>query len=349
MKTGLHMGDTFSDTFKTDSSMGASLLGQTIHPGLLGTATLVEHMEWAARQHILPFLETGEEGVGHKVSITHSRPCALGSDIKVVSEVTDITDKTIASYVRVYQASAPNYDRSGDLTGFEPLDVPLEIGAGNVTQALVQAERFYAKGLGLKYNNSKETASTTSSNQPTDDYQSSLNTILEDEANLQSSVNTMPKVSDKPFKVEEWVTLSSVDNATHFALSLVQYESPYPCSEYDEWIITSARLQQKDQPDYEVQGAYLLRMEVEQVVNHLTTQPLTSHSFQFLENVFQLRIEADGKDTTTLHITLDDTNIPRRKTYQGKIELSFKISSSAVLTAFAEKLKRQLDAFPAHL
>ncbi len=355
MKSGLHIGDTFSDTFKTDSTMGASLLGQTIHPGLLGTAALIEHMEWAARQHILPYLEAGEEGVGHKVSITHSRPCALGSDIKVVSEVTDITEKTVASYVRVYQASAPQYSDTDELLGFKALEVPVEIGAGNVTQALIQADRFYAKGLGLDFDVDFDSGLEKTKSQqhsplhpPTETYQDALNAILEDEVNLKSAVNTVPDISNKPFDVQEWITLTNTEKTSHFALSLIQFESPYPCSEYDEWIITSARLQQKDKPDYEVQGAYLLRMEVEQIVTHLSTIPITAHTFPFLENVLTLTIEPNADDTLTLHIGLDDTNIPRRQSYQGKIQHSLSVSATA-LTHFAQQLTRQVEAFPAHL
>ena len=63
MRDGLKVGEQVELTITVDERMRASLLGQPVHP-LYGTAAMIEHMEWAARQHILPYLAPGEEGVG---------------------------------------------------------------------------------------------------------------------------------------------------------------------------------------------------------------------------------------------------------------------------------------------
>lgn len=65
--------------------MTARLGGQPIHP-VLGTASLVEAMEWAGRQLLLPYLEPEEEAVGYAIELVHRHPTAEGERFRVWAE-----------------------------------------------------------------------------------------------------------------------------------------------------------------------------------------------------------------------------------------------------------------------
>lgn len=124
MNPGLQIGDISEISVVVDATAQASLLGLPIHP-LYGTAGMIAHMEWAARQHILPYLEDGEEGVGYQVQVTHLAPAPLGADVLIRSVVTDIQPRRIASQVEAWLGST-------------------KIGEGTMVQALVLREKLYA-------------------------------------------------------------------------------------------------------------------------------------------------------------------------------------------------------------
>jgi fluoroacetyl-CoA thioesterase len=123
MRSGLEIGQTAEIHIVVDESMQASLMGKPIHP-LYGTAAMIEHMEWAARQHILPYLEAGEEGVGHEVNIQHLAPAPMGANIQVRSTLTELQPRRVVSTVEAW------WDQT-------------LIGQGTLVQALVQVEKFY--------------------------------------------------------------------------------------------------------------------------------------------------------------------------------------------------------------
>jgi|GEM_PF-320902 len=124
MRNGLAIGDISEISITVDESMRASLLGKPIHP-LYGTAAMIEHMEWAARQHILPYLESGEDGVGYHIDVKHLAPAPIGAEIKIHSTVSDIQPRRISSTVEAWWHKTL-------------------IGSGTVVQALVRLENFYA-------------------------------------------------------------------------------------------------------------------------------------------------------------------------------------------------------------
>jgi fluoroacetyl-CoA thioesterase len=124
MRAGLAVGQQIEISITVDERMRASLLGQPVHP-LYGTAAMIEHMEWAARQHILPYLEPGEEGVGYHVDVKHIAPAPIGATITIRSTVSQVQPRRVTSQVEAWWGHT-------------------QIGQGTLVQALVIAETLYA-------------------------------------------------------------------------------------------------------------------------------------------------------------------------------------------------------------
>jgi fluoroacetyl-CoA thioesterase len=123
MKPGLAVGHTYEYSIQVEKDMQAQLAGRVIHP-LYSTAAMIAHMEWASRQHILPYLEPGEEGVGFHVDVKHLAPAPIGALVKIRSTVSDISERRVTSQVEAWH----------DAT---------QIGVGTFTQALVPMEKLY--------------------------------------------------------------------------------------------------------------------------------------------------------------------------------------------------------------
>ncbi|MBY0450562.1 MAG: thioesterase [Cyanobacteria bacterium] len=94
MKPGLKIGAIQRWKTIVDETMMARFHDGLVHP-LYGTSTAVQHMEWVSRQHILPYLEPGEEGMGSEVWIQHKASAAIGTTIEITAEVSEITPKFI--------------------------------------------------------------------------------------------------------------------------------------------------------------------------------------------------------------------------------------------------------------
>jgi predicted thioesterase len=123
MKPGLNVGHTYEFSVQVEPDMQAQFGGRIIHP-LYSTAAMIAHMEWASRQHILPYLEEGEEGVGHRVDVKHLAPTPIGATVTIRSTVEEVTAKRVVSHVEAWQ----------DQT---------QIGTGQFEQALVSLETLY--------------------------------------------------------------------------------------------------------------------------------------------------------------------------------------------------------------
>lgn len=94
MRPGLEIGAMQRWETVVDETMLARFHDGLVHP-LYGTSTAVQHMEWVSRQHILPYLEPGEEGMGSEVWIQHKASAGIGTSIEITAEVTEITSKCI--------------------------------------------------------------------------------------------------------------------------------------------------------------------------------------------------------------------------------------------------------------
>ena len=125
MKPGLRIGDVREIVAVVGTQSQATLLGGPVHP-LYGTAGMIAHMEWAARQHLLPYLEEDEEGVGYHINVRHLAPAPLGATICAQSVVTGLRPHRVISRVVVGWGE-------------------VRVGEGTITQALVSREKLYTR------------------------------------------------------------------------------------------------------------------------------------------------------------------------------------------------------------
>jgi fluoroacetyl-CoA thioesterase len=89
VKSGIRIGQQFEFEVTVTEEMQAQFNGATVHP-LYSSAAMVTHMEWASRQHILPFLEAGEEGVGYHINLDHLGAAPIGATVRIVSRMTGL-------------------------------------------------------------------------------------------------------------------------------------------------------------------------------------------------------------------------------------------------------------------
>ena len=72
------VGDEASFEVAVTEEMLVDIGGRRIHP-LYSTASMVRHMEEAARMLIEPHFREGEDATGHGVSVVHERPARVAS------------------------------------------------------------------------------------------------------------------------------------------------------------------------------------------------------------------------------------------------------------------------------
>lgn len=125
MKPGMEIGQTATITAKVTQDMYAQFEGNVVHPAY-STVSMVYHMEWAARQIILPYLEDHEEGIGGAVSVKHQAPTSAGDTVKVTATLTELKGSAVITAVEVRNAK--------------------EIaGVGEVTQFVLPKEKIAGK------------------------------------------------------------------------------------------------------------------------------------------------------------------------------------------------------------
>lgn len=100
MKPGMKVGLKKSISAKVTPEMYAQFEGKVVHPAY-STVSMVYHMEWAARQIILPYLEEHEEGIGGAVSVKHLAPTAAGETIEATAELTELKGNAVVTEVEV--------------------------------------------------------------------------------------------------------------------------------------------------------------------------------------------------------------------------------------------------------
>lgn len=122
MKEGLAIGQTAEITDTVTSDMVAQFEGSVVHPAY-STVSMVYHMEWAARQIILPYLEDHEEGIGASVTVKHIAPTAVDTKITVKATVTALKNHLV-------------------ITEVEARNKKGLIGKGEVTQAILPKEQI---------------------------------------------------------------------------------------------------------------------------------------------------------------------------------------------------------------
>ncbi|MCA0173413.1 thioesterase family protein [Bacillus sp. RAR_GA_16] len=100
MKQGISVGQSAVVHVEVTPDMYAQFEGKVIHQAY-STVSMVYHMEWAARQLILPYLEDDEEGIGGGVEVKHMGPACNGQSIEILAVIRSITHKSVISSVDV--------------------------------------------------------------------------------------------------------------------------------------------------------------------------------------------------------------------------------------------------------
>ncbi|EIT85808.1 hypothetical protein A374_08234 [Fictibacillus macauensis ZFHKF-1] len=136
MKPGIKIGDEAVITATVTPEMFAQFEGSLVHPAY-STVSMVYHMEWAARQIILPFLEEGEEGIGGGVSAKHLAPTPEGMNLTITATVTELTGKTVVCKVKVANEK-------------------MVVGEGDVTQYILSKEKITQKLQSMRMENTQK-------------------------------------------------------------------------------------------------------------------------------------------------------------------------------------------------
>jgi fluoroacetyl-CoA thioesterase len=97
----MEIGQTAKVETTVTSDMFAQFEGKVVHPAY-STVSMVYHMEWAARQIILPYLEDHEEGIGGAVYVKHIAPSPEGSKVSVTATLTELIDNVVVTKVEAF-------------------------------------------------------------------------------------------------------------------------------------------------------------------------------------------------------------------------------------------------------
>lgn len=101
MKAGLEIGQSAEIDLLVTKDMRTEFVGETVND-LYSTSDLVNHIEWAARKVLIPFLELNEEGMVSHVEVSHLTLTVTGMNVRVKATVSEIRDKKIVCDVEAY-------------------------------------------------------------------------------------------------------------------------------------------------------------------------------------------------------------------------------------------------------
>ncbi len=101
MKPGLAKGQQAEVLVQVTEEMCPAFDGVVVHP-VYSTWSLAHHMEVAARQVLLPFLEDHEEGMGTHLSVDHLSLTPVGKTVRVVAEASEVDGPRMVCEVRAY-------------------------------------------------------------------------------------------------------------------------------------------------------------------------------------------------------------------------------------------------------
>jgi len=79
---------------------------------VLGTPFLIGHIEFTARDSVLPFLEEGYDTVGTRVDVRHLAATPIGMRVTFRSELTGVEDRRLSFKVEAFD----DKDRIGEGT-----------------------------------------------------------------------------------------------------------------------------------------------------------------------------------------------------------------------------------------
>jgi fluoroacetyl-CoA thioesterase len=115
---------TVTDAMTVDFGQDDPRLGR-LHP-VYATYWLTRHVELVSRKIILPFLEPGEEGIGHAVRVTHLASALPGMRVRLTARFTGQEGNRVFADVRAV-------NELGDV-----------VGEGGTTQVVLPAAKLGA-------------------------------------------------------------------------------------------------------------------------------------------------------------------------------------------------------------
>ncbi|MGE0199903.1 MAG: thioesterase family protein [Candidatus Melainabacteria bacterium] len=247
MKPGLHTGDVKTLEVVVTEAMAPGANGwliagepcHTVHP-LYSTAAMLTHMEWTARQHLLPYLEAGEESAGTAIDLRHTAPTPVGATVRIQSTLTHLEPR--GDQVRLVSAI-----EAWQLNG--AAETETAIGSATFTQVILPAHRLTAKA---------------------DQWIS-------------------PAMDD--------TTLVCPETGNRFSLHFKGLAHPFPCTRYDEWVVTRAAVTDATQRHTE-EGPFLLRFEIQEIITvlrDLMAGKRKDYQSDFLERILQITAETENE------------------------------------------------------
>ncbi len=304
MRDGLKVGEQVELSITVDERMRASLLGQPVHP-LYGTAAMIEHMEWAARQHILPYLEPGEEGVGHHVAVKHLAPAPIGAVIRIQSTVSEIQPRRVTSQVKAWWESTL-------------------IGEGTLIQALVLTEKLYA----------------CANPQPAEGKHPAQPQPTAAEIHLEEASAPPPaQLKDAQGTVIFQLEVLRWENGM---FACTRYDEWLVCRAVVGTKSGEATATQAEQVHHE--GAFLLRYELEELLETmqaLAQQTKTTYQSDFLEPLLWIALQPEGQNAYACDLQLtppEQETQPRHTLIPLKALQQFAQQLSAQMEGFPSRL-----------
>jgi fluoroacetyl-CoA thioesterase len=88
MKDGLMIGTEYSRTLQVDRDRTIAFMGEQLR--VYATPSMVADVEYACRDLLVQFHDSGEDSVGARVEIDHLGPTLLGQTVTVKARVIDI-------------------------------------------------------------------------------------------------------------------------------------------------------------------------------------------------------------------------------------------------------------------
>jgi fluoroacetyl-CoA thioesterase len=86
------VGEAVAHRVTVTAEMTARLFDREVHP-VYATAWMVRHAEEAGRLLVEPHLRSGEDATGYRIDLVHERPAAVGEQLTVTAQVTDVNDR----------------------------------------------------------------------------------------------------------------------------------------------------------------------------------------------------------------------------------------------------------------
>jgi fluoroacetyl-CoA thioesterase len=114
---------------------------------VLATPRLLALAEAATVAAITPGLEPGLTSVGTAVTMEHKRASAVGAEVVVEAELTEVEGRRLVFSFIAWQDQPGSAGGAGE-AGRAADDEPAVVGAGTVERVIVDRERFTASAQG---------------------------------------------------------------------------------------------------------------------------------------------------------------------------------------------------------